>query len=103
MGFKPVLHRLFVRPDDVLEADDAIKSAKAAGIVIELDKREQKAVCTGTVVSIGNTAFIGFQSTPEGESIKPGSKVIYAKYSGADVPNSDLILLNDEDILGVEE
>lgn len=101
MDYKPVLHRLFIKPDSVEDADDLIARAKAIGIQVEVDKREKKAVCTGTIISIGSTAFKGFGTTAETEGISVGSKVLYAKYSGADVPNSDYIMLNDEDILGV--
>lgn len=101
MTIKPLLHRIYIQPDIVEEADDVIKSARSAGLVVELDKREKKAHTTGTVVSIGSTAFKEFGSTPEQEGIKVGSRVLYAKYSGADVPNTDFIILNDEDIVGV--
>lgn len=101
MGIRPVLHRIFVKPDSVKDSDDIIKRAEAAGLTVQLDKREQKAQTTGIIVAIGNTAFESFGSTSEKENITVGSKVIYAKYAGAEVPNSDLILINDEDIVGV--
>lgn len=99
----PVLHRIFVKPDKVEEVDETIKRAREAGIHIELDKREQKACVVGTVVSIGSTAFVGFDTLPEQQGVVVGAKVLYAKYAGADVPTTDLIVLNDEDILGVLE
>lgn len=101
MSVKPVLHRIFVKPDKVEEVDEVVRRAMAAGIKIELDKREQKACVVGTVIGIGNTAFLGFDTTPDNEGVSYGSKVLYAKYAGADIPNTDLIALNDEDILGV--
>jgi co-chaperonin GroES (HSP10) len=100
---KPVLHRIFVRPDQVDEVDEQVKRAKDIGLYVELDKREQKAVVVGTVVAIGNTAFEAFQSSAEEEEVEIGSKVLYAKYSGAEVPNSDLLILNDEDVIAVVE
>ena len=100
---KPVLHRIFVLPDLIEEQDETIKRARAVGIHVELDKREKDAVTMGIVKAIGSTSYIGFDTTAEQQGIAVGSHVMYAKYSGAKVPNSDLIILNDEDVLGVDE
>ena len=97
----PVLHRVFIQPDKLDEADDLIKRAKAAGIAIEIDKREHKAVVTGRVVAIGSTAYVGFQTTADEQGVKIGSRVLYVKYSGADIPQSEWQVVNDEDILAV--
>jgi len=104
MKIKPVLHRLIVLPDKVEDADDLIKRAKAAGLEIELDKREQRAMTTGTVVSIGSTAYKHqFGSSAEEQGIAEGSHILFEKYAGGAVPNTEFILLNDEDVLGVLE
>lgn len=100
MALIPVLHRLIVKPFDVSEADEAIKRAKAVGIHIELDKREQAAVEIGVVMSIGETAYKDFKA-----EIIPivGDKVIYAKYSGKQIKDKDesLLILNDEDVVAI--
>ena len=104
MKIKPVLHRIIVVPDKVEESDTKIAQARAAGIIVELDKREQKATTTGTVLFIGTTAYSHqFGTTPEEQGITVGCKVLYAKYAGGVVPNTDYIILNDEDILAVLE
>jgi len=103
MKIKPVLHRILVLPEQVEDTDDLLRRAKAVGIKIELDKREKKAAVIGTVVAIGNTAYREYGTTHKEEGIEIGSKILYAKYSSAEVPNSDLIVLNDEDIIGVIE
>jgi co-chaperonin GroES (HSP10) len=91
---KPVLHRLLVKVDPV-------EKKTASGIVLAINERsEKKAAITGTVVEVGNTAFISFGSTAEQEGIKPGTRVQYAKFAGAEI-DSEYIWLNDEDILGV--
>lgn len=100
---QPVLHRVFVLPDEMEEQDETIKRARAVGIYVELDKRERAAVTMGIVKAIGSTAYVSFDTTADKQNIKVGSHVMYAKYSGAPIPNSDLIILNDEDVLGVEE
>lgn len=103
MKIKPVLHRVIVKPDKVEEADEQIRRAKAAGIHVELDKREEKAVVLGTVISIGSTAYNEFGTSAEEQGVVPGARVQYAKYSGVDLPNENLLILNDEDIIGVVE
>jgi co-chaperonin GroES (HSP10) len=95
----PLIHTVLVKPTLVEEADDTIRRAKAAGIHIELDKREKKAVEQGTVVAIGDTAFKAFEAKllPV-----PGDKVYFAKYAGKEVKDTDgeeYLLLNDEDVL----
>jgi co-chaperonin GroES (HSP10) len=49
---------------------------------------------------VGSTAFISFGSTAEAEGVKPGTRIQYAKYAGAQI-DEDYIWLNDEDVLGV--
>jgi len=97
----PLGPRVIVRPDDFIEADDLYKRAKAAGIHIERDKREQQAVVIGIIVSIGSMAF----HPPVGDGtpwVKVGDRVYYAKYAGKEVidpeTKEELLLLNDEDI-----
>jgi len=103
MKVNPVLHRILIKPDTVAESDDLIKRAKAAGLHIELDKREEAAVETAVVLRIGSTAFKEFGSTAELEGISVGTKVYFAKYSGKDVKENGerLLLVNDEDLIGV--
>jgi co-chaperonin GroES (HSP10) len=98
---KPLLHRVYVQPDKVEDSDDLLKRAKAAGIHLEMDKREQKASVSGVVVAIGSTAYKEFGTTAEEQGVVVGSRVLYAKYAGAAIPNSEMIILNDEDCLAV--
>ena len=93
---KPVLHRVLVKRDPVEKKTES-------GLILALNERsEAKAAVKGTVVKAGSTAFQSFGSTAEAEGIVPGARVHYAKYSGAEVgEDTDLVLLNDEDILSV--
>lgn len=95
---KPVLHRILVKKDPV-------EKTTASGIIVTIDERkESKAAVKGTIVKVGSTAFQSFGSTAEAEGIIPNARVMFAKYAGAEVGNNtDLIWLNDEDILGVLE
>ncbi len=95
---KPVLHRIVVKADPVEKRTES-------GIVLALNERnEKKATVSGVVVAIGSTAFESFGSTADKEGVKVGTRVYYAKYAGAEVKdNEDLVVLNDEDVLGVLE
>ena len=101
---KILLHHILVKLDDATEADDTYKRAKAAGIVLELDKREQAAVEYGTVVKIGPTAFTDLGRDPT--ILKEGDRISFARYSGKSIKDSDgteYLLLNDQDVLVVIE
>jgi len=101
---KILLHHILVKLDDATEADDTYKRAKAAGIVLELDKREQAAVEYGTVVKIGPTAFKDLGRDPT--ILKEGDRISFARYSGKSLKDSDgteYLLLNDQDVLVVIE
>ena len=104
MAIKILLHHILVKTDDATEADQDLKRAKAAGIILELDKREQAAVEYGTVVKIGPTAFqdYGRDST----ILKEGDRISFARYSGKSIKDTDgieYLLLNDSDVLVVIE
>ena len=96
----PVLHRLIVKQDDVEEADDVIRRAKAAGLAVQLDKREQAAVESATIIAIGDTAFKAFETKVEPQV---GDKVYIAKYSGKKVKdgNEEYLAINDEDVIAI--
>ena len=92
---KPVLHRIILKLDEVDEVT-------AGGIIIakELIKKERKAVELGTVVAIGETAFKDYGGSDTTLSV--GDRVIIAQYSGKavkDTDGSELVVVNDEDIL----
>ena len=101
---KILLHHILVKLDDATEADDTYKRAKAAGIMLELDKREQAAVEYGTVVQVGPTAFKDLGRDPT--ILKEGDRISFARYSGKSIKDSDgseYLLLNDQDVLVVIE
>ena len=104
MAIKILLHHILAKLDDATEADDTYKRAKAAGIVLELDKREQAAVEYGTVVKIGPTAFQDYGR--DATILKEGDRISFARYSGKSIKDSDgteYVLLNDSDVLVVIE
>src|SRR5579872_706984 len=104
MGIKALGHRIVIRVDKVEETDKAIKSAKAAGLIVQTEDsvREQAAVDTGIVLDIGVSAFNDFH-TPAWCAV--GDHVAYAKYSGKwvkdPITEEDLLILNDEDLVAL--
>ena len=104
MAIRILLHHILVKLDDATEADETYRRAKALGIHLELDKREQQAVEYGTVIQIGPTAFKDLGGSPD--LVKVGDRVSLTKYSGKRIVDSDgseYLLFNDSDILAVIE
>ena len=102
---KPILHRVLVKPDNIEDADDVVRSARAAGLAVQLDKREQAAIEIGTVVLIGSTCYKEFGTTANEQGVVVGAKVFFAKYAGKSVKDGETkyLMLNDEDVIGVVE
>jgi co-chaperonin GroES (HSP10) len=104
MAIKPVLHRIIVKQDVLEEKDKTFQRARAAGLIVESNEREreQAAIDTGTVVSIGPTAFRDFGSD---SPIKVGDTVVYARYAGKNIVDPEdekkYVALNDEDIVAI--
>lgn len=96
----PVLHRVIVKPDKAEDVNDVFQRAKAIGLELSIDKREQAAVETGIVISIGSTAFVDYGAKG---IIEVGDKVYFAKYAGKHVKDGEeeLLALNDEDIIAI--
>lgn len=94
-----LLHHVLIKPEKAEEADEVYRRAQAAGIKLQLDKREQAAVEYGEVVQVGPTAFNDYGRDPS--IIKPGDRVSFAKYAGKSIKDgdNDYLLLNDQDVL----
>lgn len=104
MAIKPILHRILVKPDDIMEKDKHLRKAKELGLIIHQDEqsREQAAVDEGTVIDFGPTVFKDFGSE---NPIKVGDKVVYARYAGKaivdPVDETKYVALNDEDVIAI--
>lgn len=105
MAIKPLLHRIIVKQDILEDKDKAFAAAKKVGIITDFAERdrEQAAIDTGTVVSIGPTAFRDFNV--DVSPVKEGDTVVYARYAGKTVVDPDdeqkYVALNDEDLIAV--
>ena len=83
MAITLLLHTVLIKPEKVEDVDDVYKKAKAAGIHVQLDKREEKAVEFGFVEQVGPTAFKDYGRDPS--ILQQGDYVTYAKYAGKEV------------------
>jgi co-chaperonin GroES (HSP10) len=99
----PTLHRILVKADKLEEVDKTHQQAKKLGIVIpehEDKKRAQAGVDTGTVVSLGPTAFRDFNAD---SPIKEGDYIAYARFAGKIITDprteEEYVILNDEDVV----
>lgn len=104
MAIKILLHHILIKLDEATEVDEVYRRAKAAGIHLELDKREAKAVEYGTVVSVGPTAYLDYGRDPT--IIKIGDRVSLNRYSGKEIIDTDgtkYVLANDQDVLAIIE
>lgn len=94
----PILHRILVKPDEV-------ETKSKGGIVLAVDpKKERVAVETGTILAVGDTAFLDYVKDAEKPLPKAGDRVYYAKYAGKlvkDVDDVEYLILNDEDVIAV--
>ena len=97
MQIKACGARVVIRPDKLKETDKAFSSAVKAGIFIpESDekKREQEALDKGTVIMIGPLAWYDWGKGDPWCQV--GDRVLFAKYAGKKVGNTDFRILNDE-------
>lgn len=97
-GIEPLDLRILVKPDPVEERT-------AGGIILADATKDRKkyAATRATLIAVGDNAFKewGQATTP-----KPGARVCYAQYSGAEQEGLDgerYVLMNDADLLAVIE
>lgn len=100
----PCGYRIVVRMKSLAEVDEVFARAEKAGLELLKDHddhlRKEMGVDKGEVVSIGPTAFKDFG----GDWCKVGDTVVFAKYAGKLVEDTDkkkFMILNDEDVIAV--
>lgn len=103
-GITPVEFKVLIHPESVEDTDPALARAKAVGLVMpEREKeREQMAQMYGRLIAVGGNAFDDWK----GNVPKPGDRVMFAKYAGAQVEGKDGIkyrIASDKDIAAVME
>jgi chaperonin GroES len=93
MPFEPCLYRIKVKPDTVEEKT-------AGGIILpgSVKDQEKAATVTGTVVTVGPSAFEG------ADVLNPGDRILFAKYGGLihREGEEEFRFLNDSDLIAIE-
>lgn len=92
--------RILVRPLELEEHDNTVKSAKAAGIVLlEQDERKQKInIDKGTVLQIGSKCHEDYVG-----DLQIGNTIGFAKFGGKYIKDpstqEELLIISDEDVI----
>ena len=100
---EPVTHRIVVKPESIVEQDEAYKIAKRMQLDLSHEKkidREQAAVDKGVVVSFGPTVFADFNTE---NPLKAGDEIVYARHAGKPVKDGDVeyVIINDSDVVAI--
>jgi chaperonin GroES len=95
-GIAPLDVKVLVRPDPVEEKT-------AGGIILADTTKDQKkyAATRGVLVARGPNAF---REWGDGNAPADGARVVFAQYAGLRIKGDDgedVVLMNDEDVVGV--
>lgn len=107
MTVKAVLHRLIVKPVELVEYDETDAKLKELGLIkgiTEESKYHKTQIDKGVVVDVGPTAFLDYVVKYNLEvPVKVGTIVTYARHSGKHVQDGDeeVVILNDDDIFAI--
>lgn len=99
---KPVWGRLVVKPNDISETDETLKSAKAVGFILPDSKekeRLQHSQVEGELIAVGGNCFDDWKPPLP----KAGDTVIYDKFAGfiKKIDGQDYRIISDTDILAI--
>jgi co-chaperonin GroES (HSP10) len=102
---KILLHRILIKQDKLENANKDYVKMREMGLVLaqgDDQKRAQAGVDTGTVVTVGATAFRDFGTE---SPIQVGDHIAYARFAGKFITDPDtgeeFVALNDEDVICV--
>ncbi len=92
----PAGHKVLIKP----QLDEALTSTVGLELVFD-NTRELASTTLGTVIALGETAYM---KVDDGRPwVKPGDKVLYAKYAGAMAVDPDTqeqyVVVHDVDIV----
>lgn len=91
----PAGHKVLIKPLEVTTQTES-------GLFLAVDtERELHATTEGTIIALGDTAYL---KVDDGRKwVKPGDKVLYAKYAGSMVKDpdtqEDFVVVHDVDII----
>jgi co-chaperonin GroES (HSP10) len=105
MTVKAVLHRLVVKPVELVEYDEVDAKLEELGFVkaiTEESKYHKTQIDQGRVVDVGPTAFLDYVKKHDlSVPVKIGTLVTYARHSGKGVKDGEdeLVVINDDDVI----
>ncbi len=98
---KPTGHRVLIKPDKV-------EKTTASGIILGIDEKLEKGgIQRGLLVDFGDQAWRAFSIDFTGEPwANKGDYIYFSRYAGKFVqdpadPDTEYMIMNDEDILGI--
>ncbi len=98
---KPTGHRVLIKPDKV-------EKTTASGIILGIDEKLEKGgIQRGLLVDHGDQAWRAFSIDFTGEPwANKGDYIYFSRYAGKFVqdpadPDTEYMIMNDEDILGI--
>jgi chaperonin GroES len=74
---------------------DSVKKATSAGIIIPEGATEKP--LTGTIESVGSGEFVNGQLVDC--RLSAGQRVLFGRYSGTELPDPDLLIMGEAEIL----
>lgn len=99
---KPVWGRLIVKPNDITETDEVLKSGKEAGFILP-DSKEQERLqhsqIEGVLIAAGGNCFDDWHAPLP----QVGDTVIYDKFAGfiKELDGEEYRIISDTDILAI--
>ncbi len=104
--WKPNGHYIIIKAADVTETDEVLRGAKEAGIILQEEElnREQASSTVGTLISVGDQAWLAFGPNNDGKPwAEVGDKVCYPRHTGNTIKDpetgEEYILMTDERVL----
>lgn len=102
MSIEVVGFRILIKPDNIMESKKYKTDIPGFVVAGQEKEREQQAVDTGTVVSMGPAAFGDYSFD---NPLSVGDSIVFAKYAGKAVtdPETDekFVIILDEDVVAI--
>lgn len=102
MSLKAITYHVMLKPDETKEQYKGLLDLSALDA-----KAEKNAQTIGTIVDIGEDAFVAYKPKTPFAGLKIGDRVHFPRYSGKWVKdlntNEEFLIINDEDIIAKEQ
>jgi co-chaperonin GroES (HSP10) len=105
MTIKAILHRVIVKPVELIEYDETRAKLKELGFDYqgtEEAKYHHTQIDQGTVIDVGPTAYLDYVKKHNLDvPVRVGMLVTYARHSGKPIKDGEqeYVILNDDDVM----